>query len=366
MSAIPFVNLKRQIDSIRGEIDAAIAGVIDSNAFINGPQVAAFENEFISAQGGFFGHGCANGTAALHLALELAGVGPGDEVIVPAHSFVATAEAVIHAGATPVFADIRPSDYTLDPDRLSPGPRTRAIMPVHIYGTAADVDGIRAVTDTYHLTLIEDAAQAHLATLDRRGLGTIGDFGCFSFYPGKNLGAFGDAGFVMTRDEDQARRLRMLLDHGRISKYEHTQVGYNYRLDTLQAAILSAKLPHLAEWTRQRRAIAAHYDGRLKQAGFKTIEPMKGANPCYHLYVVEVSNREEVMKHLSAKGVGHGVHYPVPLHLQPCFKELGYRKGDLPVTERTSERVLSLPMCGSTTLDEAEKAVEAFLEVARP
>jgi dTDP-4-amino-4,6-dideoxygalactose transaminase len=363
---IPLVNLPRQYEQIRTTVRDAMDAVLDSQAFIQGPALRSFESAFVEAQGGVYGRGCVNGTAALHLALMALGVGPEDEVIIPAHTFVATAEAVRHAGAIPVFVDIDPRSYTIDPAAIAPGPKTRAIIPVHLNGTPADVDAVRAIAEDYDLVVIEDAAQAHLARLHGRSLGTIGDAGTFSFFPGKNLGAYGDAGFILTRTGEVDAIIGKLINHGRIDKYLHELVGYNYRLDTLQAAVLNAKLPYLAGWTENRRRIAARYDAKLKPLGFKVIEHIPGAEPVYHLYVVEVSNRDAVCTHLTGKGIGWGIHYPVPLHLQPCFHDLGYRAGELPATERAAQRILSLPICGSLHDDEADLVLESFLEVAEP
>ncbi|QCG93034.1 DegT/DnrJ/EryC1/StrS family aminotransferase (plasmid) [Azospirillum sp. TSA2s] len=363
---IPLVNLKRQYASIRADVDKAVSAVLERQHFIKGPEVAAFEKAWCAALGAAHGYGCANGTAALALALEALGIGPGDEVIVPAHTFIASAEAICHVGATPVFADIRASDYTLDANALPLTSRTRAIVPVHIYGTACDMAAISMVAERHGLVVVEDAAQAHLGRFDGQALGTLGDAGSFSFYPGKNLGAYGDAGFVLARDAAVAERIARLIDHGRRSKYLHDIVGYNQRMDELQAAVLRIKLARLEEWTSMRQQGARRYDERLKAAGFKVLEADPRAEPVYHLYVVELANRDETMQRLKTEGIESGVHYPVPLHRQPAFTEFGLRDGALPVTERVAGCVLSLPLCGSITLDEVDQVCDAFLEVARP
>lgn len=365
---IPFVNLRRQILQLKPALDAALADIIDTQSFIKGAVLKKFEREWLEALGASHGVGCANGTAALSLALEALGIGKGDEVITSAHTFFATAEAILHVGAHPVFADIEMGSYTLDPAAIAAaiGPKTRAILPVHIYGSPCAMDEIMALADKHHLAVIEDAAQAHLACHRGRMAGTIGDAAGFSFYPGKNLGAFGDAGFIVARDPAVASRLAKLVDHGRESKYVHDVVGYNQRLDTLQAAVLSVKLPHLAGWTENRRARAAQYDRKLRPHGFKTIEPIAGAEPVYHLYTVEVSNREETIGALKEAGIETGVHFPVPLHLQPALAFLGAKPGALPNTESIASRTLSLPICGALTEEEAERVGDAFLTVARP
>lgn len=364
---IPFVNLERQLAGMRGELLAAFEEVVDSQAFINGPFLRQFESEFLKAIDANFGSGCANGTAALALGLEALGVGPGDEVITASHTFAATGEAIRHVGATPVFVDISPESYTILPQAVEAAitSRTRALIAVHIYGTPCMMDDIARIADAFELYLIEDTAQAHLARWRNRFAGTLGDAGAFSFFPGKNLGAFGDAGFVVASDETVADRIRRLLDHGRSSKYVHELVGYNLRMDGLQAALLSVKLKYLAAWTQRRRELAKRYDAVLTAEGFKVIQPPAHAEPVYHLYVAEVSNRAEVVKQLAEVGIKCGVHYPVPLHRQPAFAEFA---GDepLPVTERIVERIISLPICGELTDEEQDYVCQRFLTVARP
>ncbi len=366
--AIPLVNLKRQYASLREEIDRAFAPVLASQHFIRGPAVRAFETAWLKALGAAHGSGCSNGTSALALALEALGVGRGDEVITTTHTFIATAEAIRHVGATPVFVDIEPASYTIDPAAMAAAvtSRTRALIPVHIYGTAAGMDDILALAARHDLAVVEDAAQAHLGRYRGRMLGTLGDAGTFSFYPGKNLGAYGDAGFVVARDAAVADRISRLLDHGRASKYLHDMVGWNHRMDDLQAAVLSVKLARLEAWTETRRQRAADYAARLKPRGFKLVEPLPGSEPVWHLFVVEASNRDETVAALQAAGIGCGVHYPVPLHLQPAFTGCGQARGSLPVTERIAGRILSLPLCPELTPAELDRVCEVFLAVARP
>lgn len=365
---IPFVDLAAQYAKLKSDMDGAIADVLASRAFIQGPFVSRFETEFAGKLGAPFGIGCGNGTAALSLALEALGIKRGDEVITVAHTFFATAEAICHVGAVPVFVDIDPRSYNIDPDSFeaATSARTRAVIPVHIYGTPCDLSALLNIARKRDVRVIEDAAQAHLATYRGQYAGTFGDCGAFSFYPGKNLGAYGDAGFVTCRDVDVANVLRRLRDHGRSGKYQHDLIGYNHRMDGLQAAVLSVKLRHLDEWTAARRRNAALYDARLRPAGFKTIEPPDGSLSSYHLYVVEVSNRDETIKALNAHGIETGVHYPVPLHLQPALARNPRPGNGLPVTERVASRVLSLPMCAELSEEAIDDVCAAFLQCARP
>lgn len=366
--AIPFVDLEAQYLKLKPGIFRTIESVFESRAFIQGPFTEKFEHEFAAAIGARHGIGCSNGTAAISLALEALGVGRGDEVITVANTFFATAEAIYHVGAKPVFVDIDPRSYTLDPAMLEAAitPKTKAILPVHLYGTPAEMSPIMEFADRHGLKVVEDAAQAHLATYRDRFAGTFGDAATFSFYPGKNLGAYGDAGFISTDSEDVAGKLRRLRDHGRMSKYEHDVIGYNQRMDGLQAALLSLKLKYLPQWTEARRSNAARYDAHLRPHGFKTIEPSNEVSSVYHLYVVEVENRDEMLEVLDAAGIGCGVHYPVPLHLQPALAADAPKCGALPRTERASSRVLSLPMCAELTNDSIDRVCEVFLARAKP
>ena len=366
--SVPFVDVVGQTRSIRKDVLDAIERIVDDGAFIGGDAVRDFERAFCDELGLPDGAGCSSGTSALSLVLEASGVGQGDEVITTAHTFFATAEAICHVGATPVFADIDPRAYTLDPAAVEAAitPRTRALLPVHLYGTPADMDALLELAQRHELVVIEDAAQAHLARIGERPVGSLGDAAAFSFYPGKNLGAFGDAGFFVTRHDDWRRRARMLLDHGRTSKYEHELVGYNHRIDAIQAAVLAIKLRHLRTWTEHRRAVATAYDERLRPHGFKTIEAPEGFHAVYHLFVVEVSNREEVLEELRSAGIGCGVHYPVPLHLQPAFASMGLARGALPVTEAAADRVLSLPIDGQISLEDVQRVCDLFLATAKP
>jgi len=360
--SVPFVDLKAQYQTIKPEIDAAIASVIENTNFILGPQVAAFEKAFAEYVGSAFCVGVNSGTAALQLALMACGIGQGDEVIVPSFTFFATAETVSVLGAVPVFVDVDPVSYTITAAGIEKAitPRTRAIIPVHLYGQAADLDPIRALAKQHNLHVIEDAAQAHGAEYKGRRVGGLSAAGCFSFYPSKNLGAYGEAGAVVTNDEDLAHRLRLLRQHGQTSKYAHAIVAYNFRLEEIQAAVLNVKLPHLDDWNNLRRERADRYSELLGATGLVLPHEMDYARHVYHVYAVQSENRDQLQKRLAASGIQTGVHYPIPIHLQSAYASLGYKAGDLPVTESLSERVLSLPMFAELT-DAQQRAVAAAL-----
>jgi dTDP-4-amino-4,6-dideoxygalactose transaminase len=363
---IPLVDLKAQYARIKPEVDAAIQRVVDTQNFILGQEVARFEEAFASYVGARGAVGVASCTSGLQLALLAAGVGPGDEVITTAHTFIATAEAISNAGARPVFVDIDPRTYNIDPERVSQAitSRTRAIMPVHLYGQPADMEALLQIAEHHRLFLLEDAAQAHGAEYYGRRCGSIGHLACFSFFPGKNLGAYGDAGAVTGNDEDLLARVRKLRNHGRVTKYEHDEVGFGERMDALQAAILSAKLPHLEGWTEARRAHAARYNELL--AGCDVALPFESpeARHVYHLYVIRSPRRDQVIAHLNSRGVDAGIHYPVPLHRQPAYSDLGYPSGSLPVTEQVAAEVLSLPMYPELTGEQIAWVAEAVREAA--
>jgi dTDP-4-amino-4,6-dideoxygalactose transaminase len=343
---IPFVDLKLQHAAIRGEIDAAIRGVIDRCEFTLGSDVAAFEEEFAAYCSTAYGVAVNTGTSALHLALLAAGVGPGDEVITVPFTFVATVSAIDYTGARPVFVDIDPRTYTMDPYALESAitPRTKAIVPVHLYGQAADMDPILAVARRHGLAVIEDACQAHGALYKGQRVGSLGDMGCFSFYPGKNLGACGEGGMVTTDDPAHRRKLRMLRDWGAETKYQHVLRGFNYRMEGIQGAVLRVKLRRLEAWTEARRARAQQYDSLLVNSGVVTPEVRADARHVYHLYVVRSPDRSAWQRALADQGIATGIHYPAPVHLLPAFAGLGHRRGDFPYSERASDQVLSLPM----------------------
>ena len=348
--SFPLVDLKAQYRSIESEIDTAIRGVLESARFIGGPEVSRFEAEFAQYCQTQYCVGLSSGTAALSLALEACGISDGDEVITSTHTFVATVEAIAKLGAKPVLVDVDPATYTIDTKQVLKAitGRTKAILPVHLYGHPADLDPIMDICDRYGLLLIEDAAQAHGALYKGQRVGSFGHVACFSFYPGKNLGAYGDAGAIVTNDAGLAAKVAMLADHGRArgSKYEHAVVGYNHRLDALQAAVLRAKLPHLDNWNERRRAIAARYSEMLAEAAVVTPRAATWAVPVYHLYVVQVmpGQRAKIQQALNDADIATGIHYPLPVHLQPAFAGLRYRLGDMPVAERLASSVLSLPM----------------------
>ncbi|HEV2368535.1 MAG TPA: DegT/DnrJ/EryC1/StrS family aminotransferase [Acidimicrobiales bacterium] len=365
---IPFVDVSGQDRTMQADIEAAMSGVVRSGGFIGGPEVTAFEEEFAGYLGIPPGRGCSSGTSALSLLLEAADVGSGDEVILPALTFIATAEAVVQVGAHPVLVDVEPASYTIDPVAAEAAvtSRTAAVLPVHLYGTPARIDPLLTLARQRGLLIVEDAAQSHLATYRGRPAGSLGDAAGFSFYPAKNLGAYGDAGYLTAADPALVARAGVLLDHGRISKYEHAVIGHNERMDAIQAAVLRVKLRRLRDWTSNRRAAAARYDGHLRPAGFKVIDAPADVDPVYHLYVVEVSNRDEVMCRLDAEAIGCGVHYPVPLHRQPALAALGYPDGSFPHSESAAARVVSLPMDGVLPPQAVDRVCEVFLSVARP
>jgi dTDP-4-amino-4,6-dideoxygalactose transaminase len=351
---VPLVDLKAQYRSIKPEVDAAIQRVLDHTGFILGEEVKSFEAAFAEHIGAAGAVGVASGTAALQLALQACGVGRGDEVITTAHTFIATAEPIELLGAIPVFADIDPATFNVDPQRVEDAitSRTKVIMPVHLYGRPAPMTDLMEIAQRRGLRVVEDAAQAHAACHRGQTIGTIGAIGCFSFYPGKNLGAYGDAGAVTSNDPELLARVRKLRDHGRTSKYEHDEIGYGERIDALQAAILGVKLRHLAEWTSARRRHARRYAELLAEAN--VITPTEDAmdEHVFHLYVVRSERRDELLANLVAVGVGAGIHYPVPLHRQRAFKHL--QAVNLPHTERAAREVLSLPMYPELSDDQLE------------
>ena len=345
---IPFVDLKSQYASIKDEIDASISQVLTKAAFVGGPFLEKFELQFAEFCGTRHCIGVGNGTDAIFIALNALGIGPGDEVITAANSFIATSEAVTMAGARVVFADIDPSTFNLDIRDLERKitPRTRAIIAVHLYGQPADMDPILKIAREHDLEVVEDAAQAHGALYKGKKIGTLGDMATFSFYPGKNLGAYGDGGAIVTDNDETAKRARMFANHGRAEKYNHTFEGVNSRLDGLQAAILSAKLNHLEEWTEKRRANAYLYNSHLKDSGLITPVEINDVRAVYHLYVVRVDDkrRSGLQEHLKSRGIGTGIHYPITLPNLKAYEQLGHVESDFPEATRASREILSLPM----------------------
>ncbi len=363
---VPLIDLKIQHRSIAADVEAAIKRVCDNTAFILSDDMKAFEEEFAAYCGAKHGIGVANGTEALFLALKALGIGPGDEVIVPTNTFIATAAAVSHAGATPVFVDCDPETYCIDPSRVSAAitERTKAVMPVHLYGHPADMDAIMGIARSSGLKVIEDCAQAHGTQYKGKQVGAIGDASGFSFYPSKTLGAYGDAGMVLTNSDETAEALKLLRDNGRTTWYEHAIIGYNSRLDGLQAAILRVKFGHLDEWVEARRTHARHYQELLGDAKGLVLPVEKpDAHHSYYVYVVRVENRDEVMAQLKEKGCGCAIHYPVPLHLQPAFAFLGGSEGDHPVAERYAKQIVSIPMFPELTGAQVEEAAAIIRDV---
>jgi dTDP-4-amino-4,6-dideoxygalactose transaminase len=361
MKNIPLVGLFDQYQTIKPEIDAAIESIITRSAFVGGEEVRSFESEFAAYCEAKACVGVGNGTDAIYLTLRALGIGPGDEVITVAHTFIATSEAISMTGARPVFVDITEDTMLMNPALLEQAvtPRTKAIVPVHLYGQPCDLDAIMKVADRHGLKVIEDAAQAHGARWRGRRV-SIGDAGCFSFYPGKNLGAFGDAGAVVSQDEELIERIRMLANHGRLEKYTHKMEGVNSRLDGLQAAILRVKLRHLDEWNESRRRHADFYFENLSGNELRMPAVAENALPVWHLFVVRVADRESFQRKLKDEGIATGVHYPVPLHLQPACQYLRIPTGSLPVTEEVSGEVVSLPMYPELTSAQLEAVVNAI------
>ncbi|WP_064685172.1 DegT/DnrJ/EryC1/StrS family aminotransferase [Rhizobium bangladeshense] len=344
---IPFLDLKAQYNSIKSEIDAAVLGVLASGQYILGEEVARLEQEFADYCNVKHAIAVNTGTSALHLSLLAAGVGPGDEVITVPFTFVATVSAICYTGARPVFVDVEPVTLTMDPAQLEAKitPRTKAIIPVHLYGQMADMDAIQAIADHYRIPVIEDACQAHGAQYKGARAGSLGTSGCFSFYPGKNLGACGEGGIVVTNRDDQAKTMRMLRDWGQEQRYHHLLKGFNYRMDAIQGAILRIKLRHLEAWTEARRAHAGRYSSLLGRSGHLTTPVEKaGRRHVYHVYAIRSRDRDELQRVLSAEGIQSGLHYPIPVHLQQAHADLGYRVGDFPVSEAAAKEVLSLPI----------------------
>jgi len=343
---VPFLDLKAQYHSIKPEIDAAIAKILETSQFVLGEEVAGFEREFAAYCGAAHGVAVNSGTSALHLAFLAAGIGPGDEVITIPHTFVATVAAIRYTGARAVFVDVDPVTFTMDPGKVEAAitPRTRAIVPVHLYGHPADMDPIVDIARRRKLVLVEDAAQAHGAQYKGRPVGSLGDMACFSFYPGKNLGAYGEGGLVATGNEEYARTIRMLRDWGQDRKYHHVLAGYNYRMEGMQGAILRVKLRHLEKWTEARRSHAARYRTLLADTGLGLPSEAAGCRHVYHVYAVRTRERESLMKKLGDRGVQTGIHYPVPVHLQPAYADAAWSKSSFPHSEKAADEVVSLPM----------------------
>ncbi|PHJ62740.1 erythromycin biosynthesis sensory transduction protein eryC1 [Nostoc linckia z18] len=343
---IPFVDLKTQYFSIKDEIDSAVLKVLASTQFVLGNEVKALEKEFADYCNADYGVAVNTGTSALHLALLAAGIGAGDEVITVPFTFVATTAAICYTGATPVFVDIDPVSYTIDVNQIEKAitERTKAILPVHLYGQPADMEPILDIARRHGLVVIEDAAQAHGAEYKGQRVGSIGDIGCFSFYPGKNLGAYGEGGMAVTNNPEYARTMGMLRDWGQESRYHHVLKGYNYRMDGIQGGILRVKLRYIEAWTEARRSHAAYYDELLKDSGVSTPTVMPYSRHVYHVYAVRSPQRDALQQSLQEMEIQTGIHYPIPVHLQQAYAELGYQAGDFPHSEAAAKEVLSLPM----------------------
>lgn len=366
--AIPLVDLQAQYKTIKHEVLPAIERVLDGMHLYLGPEQIAFEHEFATYCGAAEGVTVADGTEALFLALRACGIGPGDEVITVSNTFIATIEAIVGVGAIPVLVDVDPDTYTLDWHQLEGvlSSRTRAIIPVHLYGHPAEMGPIMAFARAHQLRVIEDASQAHGAMYEGQRVGGIGDIGCFSLYCSKNLGAYGEAGICVTSDAELAESLRVLRDHGSRKRYEHEVIGVNGRMDEIQAAILRVKLPHLETWNAARRAVAATYTERLGSIVEAVPVTRAWASHIYYVYVVRVAERDRVREELAQAGVATGVHYPIPIHLQPACANLGYARGSLPVTEAVTERILSLPMYAELTGEQIETVVSALRRACVP
>jgi dTDP-4-amino-4,6-dideoxygalactose transaminase len=359
---IPLVNLRKQYAPLKDEILSGIAKVFDGMQLFLGENVQALEKEFAQFCGAKYGVGVSDGTAALHIILRAMDIGPGDEVITVSHTFIATVEAILLVGAKPVFVDIDPSTYLMNINQVEARitPHTKAIIPVHLYGQIVDMDPLIHLASKYNLRIIEDACQAHGAEYKGRKAGSIGDAAAFSFYYSKNLGAYGEGGFITTNDDDLYRRVRMIRDHGSERRYYHDLVGMNARLDEIQAVVLRAKLPHLLAWNQQRRDHAALYERLLQGTPVVTPAVNKDNVHIYHLYVLRVPKRDELQAWLKDQNIFTGIHYPVPIHLQPAMNSLAYKQGDFPVTEQKVSEIISLPMFAELTVEEIQAVADAI------
>ena len=366
---IPLADLKAQYRGLKPEVGAAIAQVLENAQFALGPAVESFERDFAAYCGATHAVGVNSGTSALHIALLAAGVGPGDDVITVPFTFVATVAAIEHAGARPVLVDIDPEYYTMDPSALERAitPRTRAVVPVHLFGQPADMDPIGEIASRHRLAVIEDACQAHGADYKGRRTGSIGDIACFSFYPGKSLGAYGEGGAAVTSHPPYAETMRLLRSWGEKTRYEHSIRGFNYRMDGIQGAVLGVKLRHLEHWTDARRRLASMYGRLLAGSVARTPKERPAARHVYTVYAVRLPRRDRWRAHLHEMGIQTGVHYPVPVHLQPAYRDLGYREGDFPVAEEIAREVLSLPLFPEMTdaqLEQVSSVLQAGLPTA--
>ena len=364
---VPFVDLKAQYHSIKAEIDAALIATMESCAFTLGPEVAALEKDFAPYAGATYAAGVNNGTNALYLPLLAAGIGPGDEVITVPFTFIASASAIHYTGATPVFVDIDPVTFTMDPAQIEAAitPRTKAIVPVHLYGQMADMDAIMAIAKKHNLFVLEDSAQAHGAEYNGKRAGSFGDAAGFSFYPGKNMGAAGEGGMTTTPHAEINRKVRMLRDWGAEKKYHHEIIGYNMRLEGIQGAVLRVKLKYIEKWTEMRRAAAKRYDEMFKGTGVVTPVELPNRRHVYHIYQIRTPDRVRWMDELGKKGIQTGIHYPFPLHTLKAFEHLGYKAGQFPHAEKIAAETMSIPMFPELTPVQQEEVVSAVVALAR-
>jgi dTDP-4-amino-4,6-dideoxygalactose transaminase len=365
METIPYLDLQTQYRAMRSEVLTAVEEICESTSFAQGPATSEFEAKFAAYCGVEHCVSLNSGTSALHLALRCLDVGPGDEVVTVSMSFIATAWAISYVGATPVFVDIDSIRRTLNPDKLDAAitSRTKAIIPVHLYGMPAEMDRIMAIADRHGLPVIEDAAQAHGAKYRNQRVGQFGKIACFSFYPGKNLGAYGEGGALITNDASIAHRTRSLRDHAQSQKYLHDEMGYNYRMDSFQGAVLAIKLKHLDEWNTARNEVAQFYTELLKESSYKLPAHLSDSECVWHCYVIETPERDRIRSALQDVGIQSAVHYPVPIHLQKAYAHLGYKSGDLPVTEAVCEQCLSLPIYPELSKDKISRVASALLDL---
>lgn len=365
---IPLVNVQRQYELIRAELLAETDRLFASGSYIQGPYAKKFEEAASKLFGFKHVAACGNGTAAVSVLLRAHKIGPGDEVIIPNMTFIATAESVIDVGATPIYCDVKPSDYTIDPEQITKKltSKTKAIIPVHLFGHACDMKAIAEIARANSLVIIEDCAQAHLTRYQNTLVGTQYGGGAFSFYPGKNLGAFGDAGMIGSNSAEIDDFCRRFIDHGRSAKYQHEFIGFNHRMDAIQALVLLKKIEFLPKWTERRRTVANLYKKTLEAKGFKCVNALPDSESSWHLFTVEVGNRDAAVLAMQSQGIGVGVHYPIPLHQQPAVKKTSpVRDSDFPISNRACTRLMSLPLCGEIRDHEVDQILDVFLKVAQ-